>query len=192
MPVFGSSPRFRPKTKLKRFGGDLGGLLTDLLEERTDGIFRRLATLDARPHRQDDLHTALQPRGENSATSAVATRSCRNASRTGALDLLCHSREFRTGDYEEIMNKASCLSLVSNAFSMNTPEPTTAAALPRYFKGKILADSTSIQWSGLYVRRIRNAPVVDRLLVPATPEPSISCAFAGWTLNGRGLTSDWL
>jgi hypothetical protein len=137
--------------------------------------------------------TALQPRGEHSATSAVATRSCRIASRTGALDILCQSREFRTGDYEEIMNKASCLSLVSNAFSMNTPERTTAAALPRYFKGKILADSTSIQWSGLYVRRIRNAPVVDRLLVPATPEPSISCAFAGAAeFQERGLSGAWV
>ena len=28
---------------------------------------------------------------------------------------LVHQGEFTTGDYEEIMNKASCLSLVSNA-----------------------------------------------------------------------------
>jgi len=31
------------------------------------------------------------------------------------LVVLRQSREFRTGDYEEIMNKTSCLSLLSNA-----------------------------------------------------------------------------
>ncbi|ELO7644856.1 Tn3 family transposase [Escherichia coli] len=31
------------------------------------------------------------------------------------MDFLCKSGEFTTGDYEEIMNKASALSLVSNA-----------------------------------------------------------------------------
>jgi TnpA family transposase len=29
--------------------------------------------------------------------------------------VLCQQGEFREGDYEEIMNKASCLSLISNA-----------------------------------------------------------------------------
>jgi hypothetical protein len=193
MPVFGSSQRFRPKTKLKRFGGDLGGLLTDLLE----GAHRR--NLSASGHARCSAASSrrsslLRYSHEENIGRRVQLQRDRAESlyELAPWDILCQSREFRTGDYEEIMNKASCLRLVSNAFSMNTPERTTAAALPRYFRGKILADSTSIQWSGLYVRRIRNAPVVDRLLVPATPEPSISCAFAGWTLNGRGLTSDWL
>jgi hypothetical protein len=45
--------------------------------------------------------------------------------------------------------------------AMETPNQTTAAALPRFFKGEVLADSASLQWPGLYVRRIRNARVVD-------------------------------
>ena len=42
-----------------------------------------------------------------------------------------------------------------------------------------MADSASLQWSGLYVRRYRLPRVVDRFLVPATPEPLISCGLAG-------------
>ena len=62
---------------------------------------------------------------------------------------------------------------------MRTPERTTAAAFPRYLNGEILADSESLGWSGLYVRRWRFSRVVDRLLVPATAEPHISCNIAG-------------
>ena len=62
---------------------------------------------------------------------------------------------------------------------MKTPERTTAAAFPRYLNGEILADSESLEWSGLYVRRWRFSRVVDRLLVPATAEPHISCNIAG-------------
>ena len=62
---------------------------------------------------------------------------------------------------------------------MNTPERTTAAAFPRYLHGQVLADSASLQWSGLYVRRFRCLRVMDRFLVPATAEPLISCGIAG-------------
>ena len=35
---------------------------------------------------------------------------------------------------------------------MQTPNRTTAAAFPRYTSGQVLADSASLQWSGLPVR----------------------------------------
>ena len=62
---------------------------------------------------------------------------------------------------------------------MITPERTTAAAYPRYLANQVLADSASFQWPGLFVRRYRCPRVVDRFLVPATPEPLISCGLAG-------------
>jgi AraC family transcriptional regulator len=60
-----------------------------------------------------------------------------------------------------------------------TPNRTTAAAFPRYLNGEILADSEALRWPDLYVRRWRFPRVVDRLLVPATAEPHISCNIAG-------------
>jgi AraC family transcriptional regulator len=62
---------------------------------------------------------------------------------------------------------------------VKTPERTTAAAFSRYAAGEVVADSASLQWAGLYVRRYRFPRVVDRFLVPATPEPLISCSLAG-------------
>jgi AraC family transcriptional regulator len=62
---------------------------------------------------------------------------------------------------------------------VHTPDRTTAAAFPRYLNGEILADSESLQWHGLYVRRLRFPRVVDRFLVPATAEPHISYNIAG-------------
>lgn len=62
---------------------------------------------------------------------------------------------------------------------MTTPERTTAAAFPQYLHGEVLADSASLQWTGLYVRRFRCLRAVDRFLVPATAEPLISCGLAG-------------
>jgi AraC family transcriptional regulator len=62
---------------------------------------------------------------------------------------------------------------------VKTPERTTAAAFPRYAAGEVLADSGSLRWTGLYVRRYRFPRVGDRFLVPATPEPLISCGLAG-------------
>jgi AraC family transcriptional regulator len=60
-----------------------------------------------------------------------------------------------------------------------TPQRTTAKAFPRYLNGEVLGDSESLQWPHLYVRRWRLPRVVDRLLVPATAEPHISCTIAG-------------
>ena len=62
---------------------------------------------------------------------------------------------------------------------MNTPEKTTAAAFSRYMTGRVVADSAALQWSGLYARCFQFPCVVDRLLVPATAEPHISCWLAG-------------
>jgi len=62
---------------------------------------------------------------------------------------------------------------------MKTPDRTTAAAFPRYAAGDVVADSASLQWTGLFVRRYRFRRVIDRFLVPAAPEPLISCGLAG-------------
>jgi AraC family transcriptional regulator len=62
---------------------------------------------------------------------------------------------------------------------VKTPNRTTAAAFPRYAAGEVLADSASLRWKGLFVRRYRSPRVADRFLVPATPEPLISCGLAG-------------
>ena len=60
-----------------------------------------------------------------------------------------------------------------------TPARTTATAFPRYAAGRAVADSASLHWKWLFVRRYRFSRVVDRFLVPATPEPLISCSIAG-------------
>ena len=76
---------------------------------------------------------------------------------------------------------------------MKTPDRTTAAAFPRYAAGEVLADSASLQWPGLYVRRYRFPRVVDRFLVPATPEPLISCGLAGSAeFRERELGEPWV
>jgi hypothetical protein len=76
---------------------------------------------------------------------------------------------------------------------VNTPDRTTAAAFPRYAAGDVLADSASLQWPGLYVRRYRFPRVVDRFLVPATPEPLISCGLAGSAeFRERELGETWV
>jgi AraC family transcriptional regulator len=62
---------------------------------------------------------------------------------------------------------------------VKTPERTTAAAFSRYAAGEVVADSGPLQWKGLFVRRYRFPRVVDRFLVPATPEPLISCGISG-------------
>jgi AraC family transcriptional regulator len=76
---------------------------------------------------------------------------------------------------------------------MNTPDRTTAAAFPRYTIGEVLADSASFQWPALFVRRYRFPRVVDRFLVPATPEPLISCGLAGSAeFRERELGETWV
>jgi len=63
--------------------------------------------------------------------------------------------------------------------AVKTPDRTTAAAFPRYAVGEAVADSSVLQWRGIFVRRYRFPRVVDRFLVPATPEPLITCQLAG-------------
>jgi AraC family transcriptional regulator len=76
---------------------------------------------------------------------------------------------------------------------VKTPERTTAAAFPRYAAGEVLADSASLRWNGLFVRRYRFPRVVDRFLVPATPEPLISCSLAGSAeFREREIGGAWL
>ena len=76
---------------------------------------------------------------------------------------------------------------------VNTPERTTAAAFPRYAHGEVVADSASLQWSGLYVRRYPCPRVVDTFLVSATPEPLISCVISGsGELQERELGEAWV
>ncbi|MGA7901466.1 MAG: hypothetical protein WCA06_02405 [Terrimicrobiaceae bacterium] len=62
---------------------------------------------------------------------------------------------------------------------MKTPERTTADVFPRYLGGEVVADSATLKWPGLFVRRYRFARVVDGFLVPATAEPLVACIIAG-------------
>jgi AraC family transcriptional regulator len=76
---------------------------------------------------------------------------------------------------------------------MNTPDRSTAAAFPKYLTGEVMADSIALQWRGLYARRWRLPRVVDRLLVPATPEPHISCNLGGMTeFQERDVGGKWI
>jgi AraC family transcriptional regulator len=76
---------------------------------------------------------------------------------------------------------------------MQTPNRTTAAAFPSYAAGEVVADSASLQWKELFARRYRFPRVVDRFLVPATPEPLISCGLAGSAeFREREVGEAWL
>jgi AraC family transcriptional regulator len=76
---------------------------------------------------------------------------------------------------------------------MNTPDRSTAAAFPKYLTGEVVADSIALQWRGLYARRWRLPRVVDRLLVPATPEPHISCNLHGMAeFQERDVGGTWI
>lgn len=75
----------------------------------------------------------------------------------------------------------------------NTPDHSTAAAFPRYLTGEVVADSVALQWTGLYARRWRLPRVVDRFLVPATPEPHISCSIRGMAeFRERDVGGAWV
>ena len=77
--------------------------------------------------------------------------------------------------------------------SMNTPERTSAAAFPRYLVAEVVADSASLQWPGLFARHLRLPRVVDRLLVPATPEPHISYNLRGTAqFRERDVGGAWI
>lgn len=75
----------------------------------------------------------------------------------------------------------------------NVPERSTAAAFPRYLTGEVVADSVALHWPGLYARRWRLPRVVDRFLVPATPEPHISCNLGGTAeFRERDVGGAWI
>lgn len=71
------------------------------------------------------------------------------------------------------------MAVESSLHGVSTPNRTTASAFPRYAAGEVVAESGSLHWKGLFVRRYRFPRVVDRFLVPATPEPLISCGLGG-------------
>jgi len=76
---------------------------------------------------------------------------------------------------------------------MTTPDRSTAAAFPRYLTGEVVADSVALRWSSLYARRWRLPRVVDRFLVPATPEPHISCTLEGTAeFRERDVGGTWV
>jgi AraC family transcriptional regulator len=79
------------------------------------------------------------------------------------------------------------------ASKATTPDRSTAAAFPRYLTGEVVADSVALQWPGLYARRWRLPCVVDRFLVPATPEPHISCNLRGMAeFRERDVGGAWV
>src|SRR3954469_20135779 len=76
---------------------------------------------------------------------------------------------------------------------MLTPPRSTAAVFPRYLTGEVVADSVALRWTGLYARRWRLPRVVDRFLVPATPEPHISCNLQGMAeFQERDVGGAWI
>jgi len=80
-----------------------------------------------------------------------------------------------------------------NRAPVKTPERTTAAAYPQHLKGRVAADSAALHWPGLFVRRYKFPRLVDRFLVPATPEPLISCQLAGSAVfKERDIGGNWI
>jgi AraC family transcriptional regulator len=76
---------------------------------------------------------------------------------------------------------------------MKAPGRTTAEVFPRYVGGEVLADSATLRWPGLFVRRYRYSRVVDGFLVPATAEPLITCNIAGSAeFEEREIGGVWL
>lgn len=56
-----------------------------------------------------------------------------------------------------------------------------------------MGDSVALGWQGLYARRWRLPRVVDRFLVPATPEPHISCNLRGMAeFRERDVGGVWI
>jgi AraC family transcriptional regulator len=57
----------------------------------------------------------------------------------------------------------------------------------------VVTDSVALQWSGLYARRWRLPRLVDRFLVPATPEPHISSNLRGMAeFRERDVGGAWV
>src|SRR5258708_17771752 len=77
--------------------------------------------------------------------------------------------------------------------SMKAPERITADAVPTYSGGQVVADSATLKWPGLSVRRSRFPRVVDGFLVPATAEPLIAGIIAGSAeFEEREVGGTWL
>jgi AraC family transcriptional regulator len=76
---------------------------------------------------------------------------------------------------------------------MKAPERTTAEVFPQYIGGEVLADSATLNWPGLFVRRYRFPRVVDGFFVPATAEPLIAGIIAGSAeFEEREIGGTWL
>src|SRR5882724_5836825 len=76
---------------------------------------------------------------------------------------------------------------------MKTPDHTTAQVFSEYIGGEVIADSATLKWSGLFVRRYRFPRVVDSFLVPATAEPLIAAIIAGSAeFEEREVGGTWL
>jgi AraC family transcriptional regulator len=76
---------------------------------------------------------------------------------------------------------------------VNAPERTTADVFPRYVGGTVFADSATLKWPDLFVRRYRYSRVVDGFLVPATAEPLIACNIAGSAdFEEREIGGPWI
>jgi AraC family transcriptional regulator len=77
---------------------------------------------------------------------------------------------------------------------MKTPDHTTAEVFPEYvLGGEVIADSATLKWPGLFVRRYRFPRVVDGFLVPATAEPLIATVIAGSAeFEEREVAGAWL
>src|SRR3954463_8022935 len=84
-------------------------------------------------------------------------------------------------------------SLATLVKKTTAPDRSTAAAFPRYLTGEVVADSVALQWQGLYARRWRLPRVADRFLVPATPEPHVSCNLRGMAeFRERDVGGAWI
>jgi AraC family transcriptional regulator len=76
---------------------------------------------------------------------------------------------------------------------MQTPDHTTAHVFPEYIGGEVVADSGTLKWRGLFVRRYRFPRFVDSFLVPATTEPLIAAIIAGSAVfEEREVEGTWL
>jgi AraC family transcriptional regulator len=76
---------------------------------------------------------------------------------------------------------------------MKMPDHTTAQVFPEYIGGEVIADSATLKWPGLFVRRYRFPKIVDSFLVPATAEPLIAAIIAGSAeFEEREVDGTWL
>ena len=76
---------------------------------------------------------------------------------------------------------------------MKTPDHTTVEVFPEYIGGEVVADSATLKWPELFVRRYRFPRVVDGFLVPATAEPLIAVVIAGSAeFEEREIGGSWV